>query len=540
MDTKKVIIVDDNELSAEGIYKNIDWHELGAEVCYVTTNASEAADKIHTLEIDLIISDICMPGMNGLDLSKAVLGSKPYTKIILISAYDDFEFAKEAIRIGVCDYVEKPVDYAYLQQVAARVLKESEQEKMILQQLQQSRPAMIRKFYSELLETCPDDAEFFLADQAAYMGLDIHADEYICAVIQIDNFIEAKNTFGIERYHVLVMSLSAEVERSFFRYELSYTLTQGNNLMVILGNKTGSNDGFYSSVYKQFSGILDKYASSPLSLTIGIGDIVPSIWQVSSSCRNAKNAAGYRFIFGEGHIFNIHDIRRNRTGSAFFTAGTAGDEERLVRLISQKDLSGLRQFTDSLSVELADHYIDKNGIIACIYSMLARLNRFLYDTEVDTAQLQNSIKSMFADLDQFQTCAQICDRLYDICAECCSQLQESVQSQHNQIAGQVVSYIEDHYMNADMSIHDISSHLNISANYLGVLFKKVKGHTISDFITTVRIQKACELLSCTQLKIMEISEKVGYANPYYFSASFKKRTGRTPSEYRSADQRSLQ
>ncbi|HUC91403.1 MAG TPA: response regulator [Paenibacillus sp.] len=527
---RKVIVVDDNELSVEGICKNIDWTAMGAEVCASFSNARDVLAWLERADADLIISDISMPQMSGLEMSRAILQTNPHMKIILISAYDDFEYAKEAVRLGVCDYVEKPIDYSYLRKVVEQTLKQSQQEREILEQLKQSRPALIQQFFNDLIHATPDYAEYHLADQAKYIGLDLSHVQYMCAVIQIDNFMEMKNTFGIERYHVRMMTLAGELAQSFPKHDLVHCGSQGSSILVILGSKDVQGNDFPHAVYRDFLVLNERHENAQLSITIGIGDPVASIWNVSASFQNARHAAGYKFIFGEGHIFSIQDIRRNNPSPVVFTVGA---EEKLIRLISQKDLAGIRQFTDELTTQLSERYYDKNGVIAYIYSLLARLIRFFYDTGIESGPIRSRIAEAFADLERFHTCAQICGQLYEICVLSCDKLKESVESYHNQIAERVVNYIESHYMEVDLGLNDIAASVNVSPTYLGSVFKKARGQNISEYITEVRVNKARDLLRHTNMKIMEISDKVGYSNQYYFSACFKKRTGVTPTDFRS-------
>ncbi len=111
---KKIMLVDDNSISVEGIYKNIDWPSLDAQVVHMEYSGLSAIESLKGESVDVIISDIEMPDLDGITMSKLALSCNPYIKIILISAYDKFEYAKRAIRIGVYDYIEKPIDYGYL------------------------------------------------------------------------------------------------------------------------------------------------------------------------------------------------------------------------------------------------------------------------------------------------------------------------------------------------------------------------------------------------------------------------------------------
>ena len=148
---KKVMIVDDNALSAEGIVRNIDWELLDAEVVHVENNGDSAIESMRRAPVDLIISDIEMPNLDGISMSSLALSVNPLVKIILISAYDKFEYAKRAIRLGVCDYIEKPLDYGYLTEKIRNAFTAIDREQHNRELVEQSRPLMTEKFFSDLL-----------------------------------------------------------------------------------------------------------------------------------------------------------------------------------------------------------------------------------------------------------------------------------------------------------------------------------------------------------------------------------------------------
>ena len=155
---KKIMIVDDNYLSAEGIEKNIDWEALNAEIvhiCYPGTSAIEAMKKE---SVDLIISDIEMPDLDGISMSRQALNINPMVKIILISAYDKFEYARRALLLGALDYIEKPLDYAYLIQKVKNAFALMEREQKNLQLLKQSRPLLIEKFFRDITHRSRQEA----------------------------------------------------------------------------------------------------------------------------------------------------------------------------------------------------------------------------------------------------------------------------------------------------------------------------------------------------------------------------------------------
>lgn len=144
---KTVMIVDDNYLSVEGIIKNINWEQLDARVLHVAYSGESALEALRLAPVDLIISDIEMPNLDGISMSSVALSMNPLVKIILISAYDKFEYAKQAIRLGVCDYIEKPVDYQYLTEKVKNAFSSIDRERRNMELLEQSRPVMRENFF---------------------------------------------------------------------------------------------------------------------------------------------------------------------------------------------------------------------------------------------------------------------------------------------------------------------------------------------------------------------------------------------------------
>lgn len=528
---KRVMIVDDNQICSEGICKNINWKSIDAEICGIYTNGKDALSQLEKIKPDIIISDIQMPQMNGIELAKVVLNKYPFIKVIFISSYDDFNYAKEAIRLDVCDYVEKPIDYQYLFQIIQQTLHKSDLEKDTLERLQQSKPALMEKFFLDLINAGSDYAEYTLGDQAAYLDLDFSAQEYVCVYIDIHKYLDQMKLLGVERYHMQIFHYIKTVENVLTKQCICYTINQGSRLIFLIGSINRREDGLIPYLIKKFTNIKEDFQFQSLTKTIGIGNIVPSIWEISLSYQNAKHANGYKFILGEDSILSIQDIRQNNPFPIVFPLG---DEEKFINFIAQKDINSLKDFTNLLEKRWTNDYYNKNGIIAYVYSLLSRLLRFLYDIGIEDQEIRYEMTTIFMKLEELQTSKEICSYLFEICVFSCQLLEDSVQSKHKQVAEQVSQYIETHYHDFELNLNKIGQFVNMSSSYLGTLFKRTKGKSISKYITLVRINKAKELLKNTNSPIMEISEKVGYSNQYYFSASFKKITGITPSEFRTA------
>lgn len=209
-------------------------------------------------------------------------------------------------------------------------------------------------------------------------------------------------------------------------------------------------------------------------------------------------------------------------------------DEELIRIICSKDMTAIEEWITCYFQNLLGQVQDKNLVFIRIYSLLGRILKFLYEMNLDTGDLEREIIQVYTRFDSFRTYEQFVKWLTQLCASVCEKMDSSLQNYHNQIYTMALGYIRENFETNTLCLNDIARHANISPAYLSSLFKKVSGQSISDTITALRIESACHYLESTSLSLKEISTKCGYTNQYYFSNSFKKKLGMSPSAYREA------
>lgn len=538
---KKVMIVDDNYLNAEGIEKNIDWKALDAEVSSVKYDSRSALDAMRENPVDLIISDIEMPDLDGISMSKLALSLNPLVKIILVSAYDKFEYARRAIRLGIFDYIEKPLDYAYLTEKIQNAFQEIERTQKNTDLVNASRPLMTEKFFNDLLHYPGENPAAHLKQYLQYLDLQFDYD-FFCVMILETEKVTEKDTSGLtdtdsdfSRYQIELLNVLDLLKEKLNIFNGTFYLKGFQDIVCIIGQDTGLSIPFLQSVHRQAEAITDQYQNHMLSLNIGIGNIVNSLWKLPVSFASASHALKYRFFFPQKNIFDAKEALGKEFSLLSFSENT---EEELIRLICSKDITAIRSWLADYFQRLLSEIQDKNLVFVRIYSLLGKILKFLYEMNLDTDDLEKEIIQIYTHFDSFHTYKQFADWMTTLCSQVCQKLDTSLQSYHNQVYNVALSYIKQNFENSSLCLNDIAHHANISPAYLSSLFKKVSGQSISDTISGLRMESACHYLASGNLSLKEISLKCGYANQYYFSNSFKKKLGISPSAYRETHQTS--
>ena len=533
---KKVMIVDDNALAAEGIEKNIRWDELDAQVSIIQYNSRSALEAMKEIPVDLIISDIEMPDLDGISMSKLALSINPQVKIILVSAYDKFEYAKRAIRLGVFDYIEKPLDYGYLTEKIKNAFIQLDKTRKNMELIQASRPLMTEKFFSDILHYPGEDASSHLGRFLEYLDLDFQYDYYTVLILEPEYTGEEKEKPDFAQFQLELLNILDLMKEHFQTFSNVYYLKEFESIIAIIGENSSSDRRFFQAVHNAVSEVTEGYKNYQYSLNMGIGRITESLWELPASYASASHALRYRFFFPHKNIFDARDALGKEFSLFSFMENT---EEELIKLICAKDEKAIEKWLTSFFQDLAEKIQDKNLIFIRIYSLLGRILKFLYEMNLDTSDLEQEILEVYKQFDSFKTYEQFVKWITSLCVSAFQKLDSSMESYHHQVYNMALGYIKENFEHSSLCLSDIARHANISPAYLSSLYKKVSGQSISDTITSLRIDSACRYLKETNLSLKEISNKCGYANQYYFSNSFKKKLGISPSAYREQNQQGL-
>lgn len=520
----RVMIVDDEPIIRRGIEAVPDWRGMGCEVVAVAENGIDAMEKAKIIRPDIVITDIRMPEMDGLELSEHLVEQYQHIKIILLTGYKDFEYAKKAIQLNVTDYLLKPIDPDDLCAVVKKAASEINNQLLITEEVNrmrhivvQSRPLLREKFLSDLLfSSLYSKSE--IKRKLEYFDIDVQ--HFVLLCIELDASLGIKELFTEEDYTILLYLVIEQINDLFEKNALNaITIINGRCIYVIVNSSLPHDD------ILQLGELLRSEIEHEKRFTVSIyvssqhtGAEEISIARLETDrCRTAK------FFVGGNCLICIHDLQSNERDEAIIdvkcfvkAAAMGGDiqketEQLIAQMQASKDVSSI-----------------KNAAVEAIVAGMRTFGGDHHALEMRFGLYQSPVHSIM----QAQTTQEVVEILRSAAKTFDEEQDKQRNSRHNSAVETALSFINDHY-NEPLTLEEIAKKAFMSPCYFSKIFKKMKGCNLSDYLIDLRISKACELMRARpEMKNYEIAEEVGIQNVRYFNQLFKKVTQMTPGDYR--------
>ena len=540
----KTFLVEDEVVIREMIKKMIPWEQYGFELAGEASDGEMALPLILKSKPDLLITDIKMPFMDGLTLCKLVKKELPDIKIVILSGYDDFNYAKQAINIGVEDYLLKPITknafIERLEEIHNRYEHEKTQkeyyEKFKLEMQEYERNAS-RDFFESLVRADFDLEEIYR--RADRLNLDIVAEAYNILIFTPDASDSSYNSS--EGYS----DWEAEVHKKIENYFLSHPVAmlfrhQVFSYAILVKGQRDTIKKNTCECVETFQKIMEETRAN-VDWFVAVGEEADRLSRIKQSYHTAARTYAFRYLY-DGHILYYNMLEQVKENSAD-TSKTEAVQLKNVNInalnpeILQKFLSsGLEDEVDSF-VHDYFHVIGcepMNSLVFRIYvvlnvrfSVLSFLKKIGYDdTELSREETDDVVKKTSQSTEASVAYAE------EVLKRAIAIRDENAGSQNRSVLKQATDFIDGHYMDEEISLNRVAHAANVSANHFSALFSQNMGQTFIEYLTSLRMDKAKELLRCTSKRSSEIAGEVGYKDAHYFSYLFKKTQGITPSEYR--------
>lgn len=524
----RIMIVDDEADMREGIVECVAWEELGFEVAAQAENGKDALDKLESIDVDVILTDIKMPFLDGLAMTERVSVLYPSIKIIILSGFDEFEYAKAAIKLNVIEYVLKPINAAELSDVIRRVgssldrdLERQRDIDILTQSYNRYIPVMREHFITELLWGTLSQQEIEEKLQSFDLPIAKHKNRIV-----VSFNLDASQSSEVISQELVPVSIN-EMMCSRFEGRCEYVTFIASRLMVIITAWEEAKE--YDQVISITNDICARCQRVlGLTLTAGIGRCFESPADICISYRESQRALEYRHSVGDGRAIFIADMEGNRKTGPYMDWR---QEEYMLSLIkfgypAQIEEMALRLVADAENSDT----LERSSYMAGMYQTMFRLCKDHGLEELPEAKEQ---LEKFIDTNSlWERPEQMGRWLQETCLMIHQLIKEKRKSATKIMAETAVQYIEQHYGDSQISVEQLCSHLHVSQSYFSTVFRQEIGESFIKYLTDLRMRRAKELLEQTQDKTYMISAKVGYDEPNYFSYVFKKHYGISPTKHR--------
>ena len=523
-----LLLVEDEAAIQNKLMQNVAWSDYGFEPVLGASNGLEALEVLEQHPIKIMVTDVQMPKMNGIELIKEIKKRDYQMKIIVISGFAEFEFAQESIKLNVSDYLLKPFASRRLLEAVLRIKDELEKEEAeefemesLREQLKENKAALIDKLLLELLN---GKVELNIEAQLKFLGMDeFQNHDFQVAVMEIpDNQLEEMSE---EKKYLLGLQFYQQAQRlandSIYR---NYIINLHRTQIILIMIKPDQD------LTIRLEEILAQlHLALKVSLACGVGRAYHDLADLAISYREACSALRYRYLYGLNQVFSVNDLNPDpqsyhkilnslqhypifdnlKIGA---DSAVQSDLKNIVREIRQTRLN------PELSKMVA------SNLILLTFTTLNELGYNtgeIFGANDDTLSSLNRVESL-DELEQLLT--SFFNRINDY-------IRQKRTSLNYQLVEEIRLYLNENFTE-EITLSAMANRYNISPSYLSLLFTERTGKNFIDYLTERRIKKAKELLKHTDLKIYEISNSVGYRDSFYFSNCFKRVVGVSPSEYR--------
>ncbi|MGG3312294.1 response regulator [Paenibacillus lautus] len=521
-------IIDDIKSVVEGLTA-MNWEEQGIRVAGVSSNGEEGLKLINGLRPDLVITDIRMPIMDGLSMLRLVLEENPGCKVILISGYADFEYAQQAVQLGAFDFVVKPFSeedmMSAVLQAKAEIIEERSKRISLREmenKLRESMPALRQEYFALLVShrTSWEEA----SERWKFLNIELEPRGFVVMLIEIDRFREQVAEQSIQETELIRFSLLNIMQETLAHYARSVLFRARHDQYLAVLNDTGRSSPI--EIAEQCCRNMERYTK--FTVSVGVGGRVEEISGLPDSYRQAHRALSHH-LFTEGNAAIMYDDILQ-----------SGSQEPLALEYKDELLLALRSgnavrtdaMLSAISEALQKRISRQNpDYLLSLYDELAACAiRTLYEM-VPYSEIQPLIQ-------RFRTVqgtaglplASLQRQLLALCTEGAELVRRNSLSEGQKVIYKAIGYIKGR-LSEDITVGECAAHVHLSASYFSSLFKQVTGMTVTQYITSERIQKA-RLLLVEGAQVQEVAAAVGYEERRYFSEMFKKITGQTPSEFR--------
>lgn len=528
----RVIISDDEKRICKLIRNLIDWKSLNTEIVGISNDGISTLKMINEMKPDIVITDIRMPGYDGLELIRRIREQNLDTDFIILSGYQQFDYARSAIRYGVEDYLLKPLSEKELVEAVRKIVSRRDKEnsnihaKLILEEEVRRNQNWVRKDYFSNVISVSHSTDSSIS--RTLPGFESENGKTRVILIKPDIDCSQENVLS---YHVLLNKCDEIIEQSMKDTGLEYiTAVKDEGVFLIFSYREEISQEIPRLLKNIIKSILPQKALFPhLVVTSGISRERIGTEDVRLSVKEAESAVLNRLVTGCGTIIEADSLSDCKyTANDIFTASR---RKALMKTMEVLDTDALSQIIANMKEDV----LKAKGIDGSIIRSTADAVFDFYEAGMKSTGLwkeEKEVSKMYHEIFNLcQTSSQVFDQLSYLLNNDLSGIRHEKNQSLMKPIRMVMEYLQQHY-NEPVRLEDMSEMVGFNSTYFSSLFKKETGENFSDYLIALRVRRAKELLTDTEMKIADIADEVGYLDLKYFTKIFKRSAGVNPSDYR--------
>ena len=533
----KVFLVEDEVVMRNGIKNNIPWEQEGFEFVGEASDGELAYPLIKREKPDILITDIRMPFMDGLELSRLVKKELPQIKIIILSGYNEFDYAKTAISIGVTDYLLKPISSAKLLEAVKKVgdMIEKEQDNVRLmeryeKEMEENILQEKHKLWGALASNRLSTIE--LLEKGQRLGMDFTASAYLVFLFKLMEEGDATGCSDeLNRASEKVNTLSGT-----WKKVLSFDRSPEGWAFLIKGESETEVLETFAETKKELLNLVASYPK--VEYFGGLGSIVQRIGDIQNSYKEAARAFSSRFFLDANQIADSAEmVSLHNEEDGRIDVSKILSKKREHELVEKFFKNGTVEEVDSFLDELFQG-IGEQNCKSLLYRQYVVMDLFFCATdflgnlEISTEELPEECRDINQIVEKAGNAQSLRHQIGILFSETMILRDGHSKKKYSKLLEDAKAFIDENYRHDDMSLNMVAAQVNISPSYFSTIFSSEMGQTFVEYLTHVRLEKAKELLMCSNMRTAEIGYEVGYKDSHYFSYIFKKVVGCSPKEYR--------
>lgn len=525
----KICVIDDIPTVVRGLTQSVDWEKEGMSVAGTATNGEEGLAMIREVKPDIVLTDIRMPFMDGIEMMRTILQEMPWIKLIFLSGYTDFAYAQEAVKLGAFDFILKPFTK---EQVLEAVLKakgalerersQSEQLQSMEQKLRESLPYLRQEYMRLLIRYGSPQNK--LRQQWEFFNIEMDNEGFMVMVAEIDFFAARTADMPVNEVELIRFAVHNILEETIRSHTKGIVFRENVNQFVAVVNTPGRLD--VEQLAEQCRENVSRYTYQ--SVSIGVGEAVDVPWRLSVSYGQAMTALEHTFYTGGNSVYRYAEKEHQR--SAMPRYSYEKEKELLYCLRSANTAKAEEQLEAIWEEWMKEASRPEPEVMRTLCMELAHsMNRVFIEkaSEQEIAGLETKLADMNKNPSSFE---ELRRQVKEFCRLGCSYLQKRQFSDARSLVDQAITFIGEN-LQQNLSVSDCAKSVHLSPSYFSNLFKKEVGMTLAQYIISKRMEKAKEML-LEGMQVQDIAISLGYEDRPYFSELFKRHTGMTPTEFR--------